>query len=142
MSGAPSALAQDLVRARAQAQMTSRVTILRGALGTLDPATGRVGGITGARLIYTGIARIHPTSPAGVIAAGDGTIANRQSIISIPFAAAVPHRDDLLRVDDDGDPDLDTRIFRITDVDSGGAFNACRRLYCTSWHESRYWGQQ
>ena len=142
MSGTASALARALVRRRTQAQMTCRIVVLRGALGVLDPGSGQVGGITGARTVYAGRARIRTVAPAGTIGVGDAQVDVRSTVISIPIASPVPHRDDLVRVDEAGDLDLDTRIFRVTDVDGGGAFGDARRLYCTAWHESRYWGAQ
>lgn len=142
MSPSASALARRLVRGRAQAQMVSTVTILRGALGVLDPATGQVGGVRSASTVYVGMARIRSVEPQGVVAVGGGEVDVRRTVVSIPIGSPVPRRDDLVRVDTDSDVDLATRFLRVTDVDGGGLFGDARRLYCTGWHESRSWGQQ
>lgn len=136
--------ARSLVRRRVEAQMLSTITVLRGNLGTLNPTTGMVGGLTGATTVYAGKARIRTVSGAGVINVGGGEIDQRSTVISIPISSPVPHRDDLVLIgeDDEADPDLDTRIFRVMEVDGGSYFGDARRLSCTGWLSSRYWGEQ
>lgn len=140
----PSATARQLIRARTEAAMVATITILRGNLGTLNVTTGEVGGLASATTIYAGKARIRNVNGTGVINVGDGEIDQRSTVISIPIDSPVPFRDDLVRIDNDGntDTDLDSRIFRVLDVDGGGMFGDARRMTCTSWHESRYWGEQ
>ena len=139
-----SALSRSLVRRRVEAQMSAQIRVLRGELGSLDPATGQVGGITGATTVYAGKARIRTVAAAGVLAVGEGSIDTRQALVSIPITAAVPRRDDLIAVAANGaaDPSLDTRIFRVTEVDAGGLFGDARRMTAVGWYESRYWNAQ
>jgi hypothetical protein len=134
---------RKLVTKRAEAQMLSTVLIQRGDLGETDPLTGVVGGIVNPTTIYSGKARVYPVSGAAV-SIGDGMIDMRTTTISIPMSAPVPKRDDIVTItsDDLSDQDLDSRTFRITEVDGGGYIGAARRLTCTSFYPSRYWGEQ
>jgi hypothetical protein len=136
-----SALAQRLVRRRVEDQMSAQITILRGDLGAFDPATGKVGGLANAQTVYRGKARIRTVDGAGVITLGEGTIDTRQTVISIPISAAMPHRDDLAVVEDDAaaDPDLTSRVFRITEVEGGSLLGDARRCYAVGWFPSRQW---
>lgn len=128
--------------------MTSTIQVLRGQLGTLDPATGTVGGLAGAEVVYGGSsggpARIR-TLRSGVVSVGPGVQVVRRALISIPISAVrEPHADDLVLVlsaDADAD-DLNTRVFRVTGVDAGGLFGDARRMEVEGWYSSRYWGQQ
>lgn len=140
-SGTVTPLARALVRSRVEAQMSATVTILRGTLGTLNPATGVVYGITGAQTIYSGKARIHTVSGEGSISLAAGQIDQRQTVVSIPWDAPMPQRDDIVLVgtDDLADPDLDNKALRVIEVSGGTAFGDARRLSCTAWGDSRYW---
>lgn len=138
---------RQMVRDYTEGNMTSLIQILRGSLGAFDPATGRVGGLTSTSNVYGGTdgakARIRTVGGAGVVSVGAGEIDTRQVIISIPMTATIPHRDDVVRVVSDGaDTDLNTRIFRVLDVDGGSFFGDARRLTCVGWFSSRYWGPQ
>ncbi len=139
-----SPLARALVRRRVEAQMLATITILRGALGTLNPTTGLVGGLASAVTVYTGKARIRSVTGSGVIDVGGGEIDQRSTVISIPIAATAPRRDDLVVIgqDDAADAELDTRIFRVMEVDGGGYFGECTHLNCTGWYSNRLWGAQ
>lgn len=140
--GTISPVARALVRARVEAQMGATVTILRGALGTLNPANGVVYGITGAQTIYSGKARIHTVTGEGSISLAAGQIDQRQTVVSIPWnASPVPQRDDIVLVgtDDLADPDLASKALRVVEVSGGSAFGDARRLSCTAWGDSRYW---
>ncbi len=121
--------------------MASQIVVLRGSLGTLDTATGLVGGLSGAETVYSGKARIRPLSQPTPVSLGGGEIAQRDTVISIPIDAPVPHRDDLIRVVSDDDVDLDTRIFRVLGADGGGIFGDARRVGCSGWYQNRYWGR-
>jgi hypothetical protein len=136
-----STLAQRLVRRRVEAQMTAQIKILRGDLGAFDPTTGEVGGLANVQTIYQGMARIRTVDGAGVITLGEGTIDTRQTVISIPITAAMPHRDDLAQVLDDAsaDTDLTNRLFRITEVEGGSLLGDARRCYAVGWFPSRNW---
>lgn len=147
MVSAPSPLARRLVRQRVESQMNAQITVLRGPISTLDSVTGIVSGLVGADPIYTGKARIHPVTSAGVDNSGGGPVARRRAVISIPIDSPVPHRDDLITVQatnrdsdaSEADADLDTRVFRVTDVDGGSYFGDARRLTCDQVFDSRYW---
>lgn len=133
-----------LVRERVEAQMEASIMVLRGDAGALDPTTGIVGGLANTRTIYSGKARIRTVSGSGVLSIGDGTIDTRSTVISIPITAPIAHRDDLVRVINGGpaDANLSTRIFRVLEVEGGSLFGDARRMSCTGWYESSYWGQQ
>lgn len=127
----------------AEGNMTNQVNLLRGVLGGLAPADGTVAGIVSPTLLYTGKARVHPVAGFGPLEVGGGIVDERQATISIPMSAAVPNRDDLIEVlDGGGDSDLEHEFWRVVQVYGGGFFNEARRMFCTSWHPSRYWGQQ
>lgn len=144
---APSGLARRLVRRRTESQMNSYITVLRGALGTLNATTGVVGGLGSATVIYAGKARIHTVSGAGPVTNSGGPIEQRTAIVSIPMNAAIPHRDDVITVrtanrdpdQSESDYDLDPRVFRVLEVDGGAYFGDARRLSCCQSHDSRYW---
>lgn len=133
-----------MVRRRVEAQMRAQINVLRGNLGTLNPTTGLVGGLASAITVYSGNARIRTVAGASVIQVGGGEIDQRTTLISIPITSAMPQRDDLVQVvnDDLADPDLDTRIFRVMEVEGGSLFGDARRMSCTGWYESRYWNKQ
>jgi hypothetical protein len=140
-----SQFARDSVRRRTAASMTAIIEILRGSLSTLDPATGLVGGMTDVSRVYRGPARIRSVTNGGTVDLGGGQIATRDTIVSIPMTSPkMPHRDDLIRVLNDlpADADLNTRIFRVLDADGGGLFGDARRMGCSGWLQSRYWGTQ
>jgi uncharacterized protein DUF6093 len=147
MFGAPSAMSRRLVRRYAEAHMNAQITILRGVLTALDPATGLVAGLTGAATVYQGKARIHEVSGGGSTDNSDAPDSTRTAVISIPIGAPIPHTDDLItvqgtNVDSDAsesDADLDTRAWRITGVDGGTFFGDARRMSCTQTFNSRYW---
>lgn len=126
--------------------MNSAITIRRGNLGTLNTTTGLVGGLTASNVIYKGKARIRLIAPGGQVPSPD-PIALRQTLISIPMTSPVPHRDDLVIVSStnrdsdatEADTNLDSRAFRVLDVDGGGYFGDARRMTCCSWFPSRTW---
>jgi hypothetical protein len=121
--------------------MKAKIVIIRGELGTMDPDTLIVGGLENALTIYSGKARIRTVSSAGTLEVSEGTIPLRSVVMSIPISSAVPHVDDcvVVGVDDLADSDLDTRIFRILEVDGGAFFGDARRFTTQGWYESRYW---
>lgn len=135
---------RDLVRRRTEAAMKGKIVVLRGQLATMDPDTLIVGGLTDVLCVYKGKARIRTVVGAGTLEVSGGTIALRSTIISIPQGSAQPHVDDavVIGVDDFADADLDTRIFRVTEVDGGQLLSDTTRFNVTGWYESRYWGQQ
>lgn len=138
----PSTMARAAVRRRIEGAMSYRILISRGTLGQLDETTGLVGGITDANTVYRGPARIREVTGSGVVDLGGGEIAQRSAIISIPISSPnIPVRDDLVQVIDDGDADrtLDTRVFRVLEVDGGGLFGDARRMTCSGWFQSRWW---
>lgn len=144
---APSGMARHLVRRYTESHMTSQITILRGALSLLNPATGIVGGLAGATTIYQGKARIHTVSGSGAPSDSGAPIDTRSTTISIPITAPIPNRDDVItvqatNVNTDGtqaDADLDTRVFRVLEVEGGSFFGDARRMSCTQAFDSRYW---
>jgi hypothetical protein len=141
MRGLP--LARAKVRARVAQFMTTPLTIKRGQLGAFDPATGLVGGLASAATVYTGNGRIHSITGQGGVVAGDGEFDTRQVIISIPWNAAEPARDDLVIVTSDAaDPDLAHSVYRVMEVNGGSLFNDSTQLSCVGWHPSRHWGEQ
>jgi hypothetical protein len=125
-----------------QASMNTPIVIKRGQLGTLDPLTGIVGGLTNAVIIYEGPARIHAVAGQGDIAVGEGELSTRQVVISIPWdATPVPLQNDLVIVGDDSirDPDLNGEAYQVREVSGGSLFGDARRLSCVGWHGNRYW---
>lgn len=138
----PSSYARAAARRRIEAAMSYRILISRGTLAQLDETTGLVGGVTDVNTVYRGRARIREVSGNGTVDLGGGEIATRSAIISIPIDSPnIPVRDDLVEVIDDGDADrtLDSRIFRVLNVDGGGLFGDARRLTCSAWNKSRWW---
>lgn len=133
-------LARAIVRRHVESLMDQQIRILRGARGVLDPATGRVGGLTGATVVYSGKARIWTVRGVGVLAVGEDQLPQRETRISIPIGSPLPRRDDLVQVLDDAvaDPDLTGRLLRITDVDGGSFFGDARRMSAVAVAESRY----
>jgi len=133
-----------LVQKRVEEQMLSTIRILRGELGGFDETTGIGGGLTNVTVIYRGKARIWNVNGSGVINVGEGTIDTRQTYISYPIDAPVARRDDIVEILDAelSDNDLDNRTFRVLDVDGGGYIGAARKMTCTSFYPSRYWGEQ
>lgn len=132
-------LASKLVKNRVELAMQSTIQILRGNLGQLDEGTLLVGGIQSATTIYTGKAHVHNVLGAGVISVGEDAVDTRTVQISIPAAAPVPRRDDLVKVTADNDSDLPNRVFRVMDVNSGGLISSYHTMSCQGWFESRYW---
>ncbi len=59
--------------------------MLRGDLGVLDEDTGLVGGIRNTKVIDEGTARVKTVSPS-TLNLGEGVIAQRSTVISIPIA--------------------------------------------------------
>jgi hypothetical protein len=133
-----------LVKKRVEEQMLSTVKILRGQLGGFDETTGIGGGIANSTIVYQGRARVWGVNGSGVINVGEGTIDTRQTYVSYPIDSPVARRDDIVVIlqDDLSDTDLDGRVFRVLDVDGGGYIGAARKLTCTSFYPSRYWGEQ
>lgn len=124
---------------RTERAMISTVTIKRGNLGTLDPVTLKVGGLSSASTIYMGKAHIHNVNGAGVITVGQEQVDTRTVAISIPISAPMPHRDDLVTVNSDSDLDLPNRTFRVLEVQVGGLLGSAHVMTCQGWFESRYW---
>lgn len=134
---------RGLVRQRVALAMVCQVTILRGKLGVLDPATGRVSGMTDAVTIYSGMARVRAIANGTPVDLGGGEIVLRDTTISIPMNSGMPFRDDLVQVTDGGpDYDLTTRIFRVLGASGGGYVGDARRMSASGWFQSNYWGEQ
>jgi hypothetical protein len=71
---------------------------------------------------------------------GEGQVDVRQVIVSIPWNATAPHRDDLVQVTAcKQDPDMIGRYLRVVEVAGGSLFHDARRLSCTMWNPSRRW---
>lgn len=136
---------RGLVRARMDTAKIYQVIIARGSLGTLDPATGLVGGLANAQTIYQGAARVYSSAGGRSVDLGGGEVVQQDTTVSIPWDAPVPATDDLVAVQTVTgmvDPGLASMIFRVLNVSGGGMFGESRRLGCTSWQQSRYWGEQ
>lgn len=130
---------QSFVRARAMANMTGQVRILRMVRPSMDDLTLLVTAAQ-AQLIYQGKARIRALQGGGMLIVGEEQISTRSTAISIPFDAPVPHVDDVVLVDSYGtDTDLATKAFLIKDVDGGGLIRAVRTLTCSVYEASRWW---
>lgn len=136
---APSSFTQSLRRQRNEATMTSRVRIVRGSLGTLDRDTGQVGGLGNAQTVYRGKARIRAVNGNRVESLGGAEQVTRDTVVTIPFAAPTPQRDDIVLIVDEGDPDLSEVALRVLGVDAGGLFHDGRRLSCSGFGRSREW---
>lgn len=133
-----------LVKKRVEEQMLSSIRILRGSLGGFDETTGIGGGLTNTQVVYFGKARVWNVNGSGVINVGEGTIDTRQTFISYPIDQPVARRDDIVLIlsAELSDDDLNDRVFRVLDVDGGGYIGAARKMTCTSFYPSRYWGEQ
>lgn len=148
MAGVISATAQAKVRASTERAMDALVVILRGGKGVLDKATGRVSGLSDAATVYDdpnhpgagGIAGIHTVTGQGSVSNGVGQIDTRQVVVSIPWSAELPRRDDLVCVIDGGqDTALAGAALRVVEVAGGTRFADARRMSCTLWGKSGYW---
>lgn len=142
----------DMVRAYTEGNMDGLVTVLRGGPGVLNKTTGVVGGVADAVQIYGdpvtagqigtigAKARVHPVSGQGTIALGPGQIDQRQTVVSIPWLAPMPQRDDIVLIRSGGqDNTLVGTALRVTEVDGGGLFGDARRMSCTMFGKSSYW---
>lgn len=143
-----SEVAKQMVRNYAENNMDALVVILRGGRGQLNPKTGVVSGMAGARSIYDsdagngsgGKARIHTVSGQGSISLGPGQVDTRSATISVPWSATIPQRDDVVLVISGGsDTTLNGNAFRVVEVSGGGAFGDARRMSCVAWGKSEYW---
>jgi hypothetical protein len=133
-------LARTLVRDRVEAQMTAQIKLLRGAPGSFDQTTGIATGMVNATTVYEGKARVRGLV-GGVVNIGEDQTDIRQSIISIPISAPIPHVYDVVLVLDDtaADTDLTGRLLQVTDVEGGSLFGDARRMYARSFFDSGYW---
>lgn len=131
--------ASKLVQRRNTLNMVSTIQILRGDLGTLNLSTLEVSGITNQTTIYSGKAHIHNVNGSGAPVLGEMPIDQRTVQITYPASSPMAHRDDLVKVVNDDDPDLPNRIFRVMDVGSGGMLSSWHVLTCQGWFEDRYW---
>lgn len=134
----PTLVAQ--VRQFVEGNMGSQVKVVRGARGQFDPATGLVGGLADVRAIYLGPARIRSMSGSTVVI-GEATVDTAQTVITIPIAAPMPHRDDLVLVLDNVDLEVATRTFHVDSVESSGFWADAHRMTCSTWVESSRWGE-
>lgn len=148
MAGLISATAKAKVRAYAERNMDARVMILRGGKGVLDKTTGRLSGMSDAESIYDdptapgtgGIAGIHTVTGQGSVSNGAGQIDTRQVVVSIPWSARLPRRDDVVQVIAGGeDETLNGAALRVVEVAGGTRFADARRISCTVWGKSGYW---
>lgn len=141
MPATVSDLARRAVRTRTEAMMTATVRITRGSANVFDPDTGELAGGAGGSTVYAGKARIRTVSGQAENL-GDGMVDAVTTLISIPIASPVPHRDDLVTVLDDSvaDIDLSNRVFRVLEVEGGSLFGDARRMSCSAFAPSRYWG--
>ena len=136
-------VARTKVRTRAEEQMCDTVTIYRGDIGLMNTSTGMMSGITNVSTIYTGIARIHVMSGTGTIAIGAGTVAQQQTVVSIPISAPKTHRDDVVVVNTAIDANQEGRAYRVLEVTGAGSFYPVRQHTCSAWAASRFWeGEQ
>lgn len=136
-----SSLARRYVRNRVEAQMTSRVTIYRNSNPSFDSSSGVYTAHKGTQ-VYTGKARIYGVDGAGVTQVGEGDFVNRQTYITIPGDAKVPHVDDVVVITHSVDTDLVGRAWRVIAVDGGSILMHSRRLTVTGVMENRDWSGQ
>lgn len=140
------------VRRYAEGNMDALVTILRGGPGALDPATGRISGMSDPVQIYGdpvpagtigtvgAKARVHTVSGSGSLSLGPGQVNIKQTTVSVPWSATPPQRDDVVLIRDAGQDDSMTgAALRVVEVAGGGLFGDARRLSCTLWGFSSQW---
>lgn len=148
MVGTVSAVGRALVRRHVSRNQNATIKLLRGDVGAMDPVTLKVPGLSNYATLYgpgiapyNGQARIHPVSGEGSIATGEGDLDLRQVVVSIPWDAPMPARDDVVQVVQDtlSDGDLTGATFRVVEVSGGSLFGDARRMSCTLWGRSRYW---
>jgi hypothetical protein len=138
----PSTFVRDLVRSRVALAAQATAVVARGQLGGFDRATGKFGGLTNATTVYSGPVRIQSVSGSGTADIGGTEVSQRDTIISIPMSAPIPHRDDIVivGVDDLADATQDHQVYRVLGADGGGLLGAVRHLSCVTWGPSRNWG--
>lgn len=135
-----SARTQKYVRARAEANMTVTIRVLRMRAAPVLNQTTLVVTSAAPTTVYAGKANVHTASGAGATTVGEIAVDTRSTAISIPYNAPVPRQDDLVIVDaGSSDTDLNTRAFQVRDVDGGGLLQAVRTMSCVGYYESRYW---
>lgn len=131
--------ARRYVRDRAQAHMNCTIILSRHRDGLLDPTSGLYTADTG-KVIYRGIARIWDSTTGAIINVGEADLVTTVTYCSVPFDAAMPRVDDLVRVvTSPSDDTLETRGFRVMNVDGGGLMRATRRMQITALAENRSW---
>ena len=133
-----SARTQQYARARAEANMTSTVRILRRGKPTTDPTT-LVASSTAKSEIYAGKARVRKATGSGVTVIGEMDLDTRTISVGIPWDAPVPRQDDIVVVDTTTDADLVSRVLQIREVDGGGLLQDQRNLTCTTFSASSEW---
>lgn len=135
-----SALARRLVRRQVDQTLTAYVVITRGSTRTLNATTGMLSSTPGT-IIYSGAARIPTISAEGAVNVGEGSLNQRSTVVTIPWDAPVPKRDDLLTVVQDtlADPNLAENTWRVVGVDGGTLLGAYRHVSCTQERGSGRW---
>lgn len=130
---------QRYVRARALANMTAQVRIVRAAKATMDTTSLHLTAVL-ASTIYEGVARVYSTQGSAPIYAGEGIIATSGTQVSLPYDAAIPRVDDVVLVLAFGsDPELADDTFQVKDVGGGGLIRATRLLTCVAYQANRWW---
>jgi len=129
------------VRAYVESNMLDSIEITRPVAGplVLDPSTGQLAAPSGSTVIYTGKARVHPSSSTGTAGTGAGNIAQRQCSISVPWNAPDAYIDDLIEVVDQTDVTVDNSWWRVIGVSGAGIFNELSSYTCEAWDKSSYW---
>lgn len=131
--------ARRYVRDRAQAHMNCTIILSRHRDGLLDPDSGLYTADTG-KVIYRGKARIWDSTTGAIINVGEADLATTATYCSIPFDSEMPRVDDLIRViSAPVDGALESRGFRVMNVDGGGLIRATRRMQITALAENRSW---
>lgn len=114
-------------------QMQNVVAVRRPQGPSFNTTTGVYTANTTTTPVYSGKARIYPSSGGGNVPLGDGYLTMRTMIVSVMAAGSeVIQVNDLLVVTTAYDePSLLNKWFRILDVDISGVLDPTRKLTCT-----------
>lgn len=121
-------LAQPIVQAYAEGNMTVQVLITRPTPDIFDRDTGRTTKGVPAT-VYEGPARMYTVSGGASYNLGDEPQDFANSAVSVPLSAPRPRVEDDIEVTAHADATLVGRHYRVTGVDSGGLIPAVHR--CT-----------
>jgi len=125
------------IRRTTERWMVDAIELWRGTSSEYDPSTLVESPIAGSR-IYSGKARIRPTSGPREQSVAEGVIAMRDAEVLLPVNAPLPRIDDEIYVKRSYDEALTGTWFRVTDV-TVFSQQASRRCSAIQAQPSREW---